>query len=145
MARYNCTDPRDYLAALDMIARAKEQHFEIEIKKWRPRRTQKQNGYYHFICAYFAHVYGCTIFEAENVYMKQFAARDIFEVEYTDKEGRTATYFKSSADLNTAEMSSAIKNFLAYADMVQIPIPLPDDEIGIKTCEREMERSEGWR
>lgn len=145
MARYKPQDPRDYLAALDFINQAKEQGFDIELKKFYQKRSNKQNAYYHFICAYFAHQYNCTQYEAENVYMKQFAARHIFLVEYDDKEGNHIKYFRSSADLNTTEMSEAINNFLAFADCHQIPIPYENDELGRRYCEQQLEKSNGFR
>ena len=145
MARYKPNDPRDYLAVLDFINGAREQNKEIELKYYHPKRSGQQNRYYHFICAYFAHEYGCTEYEAENVYMKQYAARHIFEVEHEDKDGRRLHYFRSSADLDTSEMSSAIKNFIAYAECNGIPIPYEDDELGCRFCEQQLEKSNGFR
>ena len=112
---------------------------------FRSRLTDKQNRYYHFVCAYFAHCYGCTEFEAEHVYMKQYAARNIFLVEHEDKRGKTIRYFRSSADLDTAEMASAIKNFLAYAECNGIMIPYETDELGRRYCEQQLEKSNGFR
>ena len=145
MARYRISDPRDMMAALDFINRAKDEHFDIELKKFYERRSNKQNRYYHFVCAYFAHCYGCTEFEAEHVYMKQYAARNIFLVEHEDKRGKTIHYFRSSADLDTAEMASAIKNFLAYAECNGIMIPYETDELGRRYCEQQLEKSNGFR
>ena len=145
MARYRLTDPRDYLAALDYINQAKEQGFDIDLKRYYPKRSNKQNNYYHFVCAYFAHCYGCSQYEAENVYMKQYAAPHIFEVEHEDKDGRKIHYFRSSADLNTAEMSSAINNFIAYAECNDIQIPYENDELGRRYCEQQLEKSNGFR
>jgi hypothetical protein len=145
MARYKPQDPRDYLAALDFINQAKEQGFDIELKRFYQKRSNPQNRYYHFICAYFAHCYGCTEFEAENVFMKQYAARNIFLVENEDKNGNMMRYFRSSADLDTAEMSSAIKNFLAYAECNGIMIPYENDELGRRFCEQELEKTNGFR
>lgn len=144
MARYKPNDPRDYLSALDFINRAKEQGKEIELKHYHPKRTNKQNNYYHFVCAYFAHCYGCSQYEAENVYMKQYAAPYIFEVEHEDKDGRKVHYFRSSAELNTVEMSSAIKNFIAYAECNGIQIPYEDDELGRRYCEQQLEKTKGF-
>lgn len=145
MARYKPSDPTDYLEALDFINKAREKGFEIELKKYYYKRSNKQNAYYHFICAYFAHQYGCTEYEAENVYMKQYAARHIFLEEHEDKNGNNITYFRSSSDLDTAEMSSAIKNFLAYAECAGIMIPYENDELGRRLCEQELERTNGFR
>lgn len=141
MAQYKVTDPIDYLAALDFINQAKEQGVDIELKYYSPKRSNPQNRYYHFICSYFAHKYGCTNYEAENVYMKQIAARKVFEAELKDKYGTTIRYFRSSADLDKSEMSYAISNFLAFAESNNIPIPYENDVRSIRICEREIEKT----
>lgn len=133
------------IQALDFLNLAKEQGFDVELKKFYRKRTNPQNRYYHFICAYFAHCYGCSQYEAENVYMKQYAAPYIFEVEHEDKDGRKVHYFRSSADLDTVEMSSAIKNFIAYAECNGIQIPYEDDELGRRYCEQQLEKTKGFR
>lgn len=144
MARYKVTDPIDYLAALDFINQAKEQGVDIELKYYSPKRSNPQNRYYHFICSYFAHKYGCTNYEAENVYMKQIAARKVFESKVVSKDGREITYFRSSADLDKSEMSYAISNFLAFAESNNIPIPYESDERSIRISEREIEKTTSY-
>lgn len=141
MARYKCSDPRDFLAALDFINQAKDQGFDIELKKFYRKRTNPQNAYLHFALQYFAHCYGCTLLEAKEIYLKQYACRDIFLVDTTDKNGNKVKFFRSTADLNTAEMSSVINNFVAYASCNGIEIPAPNDELGIRYCEREIEKT----
>ena len=144
MARYKPTDPRDYIEALDFINQAKEQGFDIELKRFYQKRSNPQNRYLHFALSYFAHCYGCTLIEAKELYFKQYACRDIFLVEIEDKNGNNACYFRSSAELNTVEMSSAIKNFITWADCNGIEIPEPDDEVGIRYCEREIEKTQSY-
>ena len=144
MARYKLLDPRDYLAALDFINQAKEQNRDIDLKLYSPKRSSPQNKYYHFICSYFAHKYGCTSYEAENVYMKQIAARKVFESKVIDKDGQEITYFRSSSDLSRPEMSYAISNFLAFAECHNIPIPYEGDERSITLCEREIEKTTSY-
>jgi hypothetical protein len=144
MARYKLNDPRDYLAALDFLNFAKQKNLEIELKRFYQKRSNPQNRYLHLALAYFAHCYGCTKTEAKEIYLKQYACRDIFLVETTDKNGNTASYYRSTADLNTVEMSNAINNFVAYASCNGIEIPLPDDEIGIRYCERQIEKTAAY-
>ncbi len=144
MARYKPSYPRDYLEALNLLNKAKEQGFEIDLKKYVPKRSDKQNRYYHFICSYFAHQYHCTEYEAENVYMKQIAARRVFLAELTDHNGRKVEYFKSSADLDRSEMSYAINNFIAFAESNGIPIPYESDEVSIRYCERQIEKTQSY-
>lgn len=141
MARFTPNDPRDYLAALDFINLAKEKNFEIELKKYYPKRSSPQNRYLHLILGYFAHCYGCTLSESKEVFFKQYACRDIFLVESFDKNGKRAIYFRSTADLSTVEMSNAISNFRAYASCNGIELPDPNDELAIKYCERQVEKT----
>ena len=144
MARYKISDPRDYLAALEFINRAKEQGFDVELKRFYQKRSNPQNCYLHLALGYFAHCYGCTLTEAKEIYFKRYACRDIFLVETTDKQGNNVSYFRSSADLNTVEMSNAINNFIAYASCNGVEIPAPDDELGIRYCERQIEKTAAY-
>lgn len=141
MARFHPADPRDYLEILDFINLAKEKNFDIDLKRFYQKRSNPQNRYLHLALGYFAHCYGCTLNEAKEIYFKQYACRDIFLVETEDKNGNKAAYLRSTADLNTVEMSNAISNFVAYASCNGIEIPPPDDEIGIRYCERQIEKT----
>lgn len=144
MARYKCSDPRDFLEALDFINQAKEQGFDIEMKRYYKKRTNPQNAFLHLALSYFAHCYGCTLLEAKEIYFKQYACREIFLVETTDKNGRNVKFFRSTADLNTVEMSNAINNFMAYASCNGIEIPQPNDELGLRYVERQIEKTAAY-
>lgn len=141
MARYKPSDPRDYVEILKVLNKAKEEGCEVELSKYYKKRTNPQNKYLHFACGYFAHCYGCSLIEAKEIYMKRYACRDIFLVETKDKNGNDISYYRSTADLNTVETSSVISNFLAYASCNGIEIPRPEDELGMRVCEREMEKT----
>jgi hypothetical protein len=141
MARYRLSDPRDYLAALDYINQMKEQGCDVDLKRFSPARSNRQNAYLHLIIAYFAHCYGCTKIEAKEIYFKKYACRDIFLVETTDKDGREVQYYRSTANLSKEEMSGAIRNFIAYADLHGIELPQADDFIAQRLCEREIEKT----
>jgi len=141
MARFSPSDPRDYLEILDFLNKAKEQGFDVELKKFYKKRSNPQNRYLYLALGYFAHCYGCSLVEAKEIYLKKYACRDIFEVVTTDKNGREVNYYRSTADLNTVEMSNAISNFVAYASCNGIEIPAPDDELGIRYCERQIEKT----
>ena len=144
MAKYSVRDPRDYLEALDFINQAKEQGFDIELKRYYKKRTNPQNAFLHLALSYFAHCYGCTLLEAKEIYFKQYACREIFLVETTDKNGRNVKFFRSTADLNTVEMSNAINNFMAYASCNGIEIPQPNDELGLRYVERQIEKTKSY-
>ena len=140
MARYHPNDARDYLAALDFINRAKDNNKEIELKYYHPKRTGKQNAYLYFCLQWFAHEYKCTVVEAKEVFLKRIAAPQIFERE-VHVGNDVIKYYRSTADLDTVEMMSAIENFRAYADMNRVPIPDANDQETIRYCEREIEKT----
>lgn len=141
MARYRLSDPRDLMAAYDYINQMKEQGYDIELKRFSPARSNRQNSYLHLILSYFAHCYGCTAIEAKEIYFKKYACRDIFLVETTDKDGNEVFYYRSTSELSKDEMSGAIRNFIAYADMHGIELPQADDFIAQRICEREIEKT----
>lgn len=143
MARYKPQDPREYLAILDFINRAKENNKEVELKLYHPKRTGQQNRYLYFCLQWFAHEYKCTVFEAKEAILKQIAAPHIFEREII-VAGESIKYYRSTADLDTVEMMSAIENFRAYADMCGYPIPSQQDQELIRYCEREIEKTQSF-
>lgn len=140
MARYKLVDPRDYLAALDFISRAKENGKEIDLKIYYPKRSNKQNSYLYFCLQWFAHKVGCTVLVAKEVYLKRLAAPHIFRREM-EIDGYIIEYYRSTADLDTVEMMSAIENFRSYAEINDNPIPDADDQDARRYCEREIEKT----
>ena len=143
MARYRPNDPREYLAILDFINRAKKQDKEIDLKIYHQKRTGQQNRYLYFCLQWFAHEYNCTVLEAKEVILKRVAAPQIFEREM-QVGNELIKYYRSTADLDTVEMMSAIANFRAYADINRIPIPDANDQEAIRYCEREIEKTTAY-
>jgi hypothetical protein len=145
MARYKPNDPRDFLAAMDFLNYAKEHDLEIVLDTYSPPRSGKQNRFLYFCLAYFAHCYHCTESEAKEIYLKRFACPQIFEKQFTMPDGHIETWYRSTADLSKDEMAMAIRNFRAYADAYNIPIPEATDDISIRYCEQQMQRTKNFR
>lgn len=139
---YDLNDPREYMEACDAFQAAVDKKCKIEIRKPRKPRTTKQNSFYWFMLQYFACEYGCTTTEASLIYMKKEACPDIFERTVKNKYGKEFKTYRSSADLTSAEMSSAIRNFTAWAAQGGIMIPDPDDHQAIRYCQHVIERNE---
>ena len=137
MARYNPSDASDYLEAIDFINNAKQQGFDIELRKFYAKRSNPQNNYLHFCLSWFANQYGCTAVEAKEVFLKRIAAPQIFE-----RECKGITYYLSTSDLTTVEMAGALSNFIEYARINGIKIPPPKNLREIRACEREIEKTQ---
>ena len=145
MTRYKPNDPRDYLAALDFLNYAKENDLEVVLDTYSPPRSGRQNRFLYFCLAYFAHCYNCTEAEAKEIYLKRFACPQIFEQQFTMPNGKVETWYRSTADLSKDEMAMVIRNFRAYADAYNIPIPDSDDKDSIRFCEQQMQRTKHYR
>ena len=139
---YNLNDPRDFLEASDFFNSACRDKIKIEMRHPKKTRTSPQNRFYHFMLRYFALQYGCTETEASEIYMKRQACPQIFEQTKINRFGNEIKTYRSSADLSSSEMSSAIRNFMAWSSIGGIEIPDPDDQQSIKWCEREIERNQ---
>lgn len=139
---YDLNDPRDYLDACTVFEKACQEKRKIEIRSPRRVRTSQQNRFYHFMLRYFACQYGCTETEASEIYMKRQACPHIFERTIMNRFGNTIKTYRSSSKLSSEEMSSAIRNFMAWSSIGGIEIPDPEDTQSIKFCEREIERNQ---
>lgn len=143
MARYKPNNPTEYLACLELINRAREYNKEVELKYYHPKRSNKQNAYLYFCLQWFAHEYNCTVVEAKEVFLKRIAAPHIFEREL-QVGNDTIKYYRSTSDLDTVEMMSAIENFRSYAEINEHPIPDANDYELVRFCEREIEKTQAY-
>lgn len=139
---YDLNDPRDYLDACKVFETACDKKSKIDIRRHSRERTSPQNRFYHFMLRYFALQYGCTETEASEIYMKRQACPQIFEQEKKNRFGNVIKTYRSSADLSSSEMSSAIRNFMAWSSIGGIEIPDPEDRESIRWCEKEIERNQ---
>ena len=112
----------------------------VELSEKRGRRTLSQNNYLHLILSYFALRYGERMECVKQEFFKRHVNPDIF---LQEKEGQgVGRYYalRSSADLSTKEMTTAIDRFRDWASMeAGIYLPSPDEEGVLGELEREVE------
>lgn len=121
----------------------KKKTFEITEKK--PKRTYSQNNYIHLLFAWFALEYGETPEYVKQEIFKKLVNPQIFLTEYANyKTGEVREAWRSTADLNTKEMTTAIDNFRDYASKeAGIYLPTPDDLISLNEIERQVNNLQG--
>ena len=121
----------------------KKKTFEITEKK--PKRTYSQNNYIHLLFAWFALEYGETPEYVKQEIFKKLVNHEIFLTEYVNyKTGEVRAAWRSTADLNTKEMTTAIDNFRDYASKeAGIYLPTPDDLISLNEIERQVNNLQG--
>ncbi len=112
----------------------------FEIKEIRQKRTRSQNSYMHLLFDWFALEYGETSEYVKRDIFKKIVNRDIFDTEFVNKKtGEVRQDWKSTADLNTKELTIAIDNFRNYSSKeAGIYLPEPIDLATIQNLENEI-------
>lgn len=114
----------------------------IELTEKKPRRSLPQNKYLHVLLAYFGTQTGNTLEWVKQQYYKKLVNPDLFIREKEDKYLGRIKVLRSSADLDTAEMSLSIERFRNWAAQeAGIYIPSADEAILIQQMEIEIERN----
>ena len=130
-------DPRQYMAAMREIDKARDCGYAIDIVKHREVATDKQMVYLNFIISYFGYKQGESFYSVLRT-IQQDVCPHIFLAEDSKKP-------KKLCYLTTAEMSSVIRNFLDYASMSEVVIPSKDDQRGMRLAKAELESGgAGW-
>jgi hypothetical protein len=117
----------------------KKKTFELTEK--RPLRTLSQNNYLHLILSWYALEYGETLKHTKLELFKKQLSPDIFKTEFVNKKnGECRDEWKSSANIDTKQMTTAINRFRNYASkQAGIYLPSPDDLIELQDIKNQIE------
>lgn len=139
---YDTSNPLDNANFLLRAKKLAESGKIVELTEKKPRRSLPQNKYLHVILAYFGTQTGDTLPWVKERYYKVLINPDIFIRQKDDKFLGKTQYLRSSADLDTAEMSLSIERFRNWAAQeAGIYIPSADEAILIQQMEIEIERN----
>ena len=108
-------------------------------------RTLSQNRYLHLILGFFADQYGESEKWIKEKYFKILCNPDIFVRQKNDPFLGEITELRSTAEIDTAEMSLAIDRFRDWSSKeAGIYLPSPDEEELLKLVEIENERKQRY-
>ena len=139
---YNTSNPLDKANFLLRTKKLAESGVIVDLTEKKPRRSLPQNKYLHVILAYFGTQTGNTLEWVKQQYYKKLVNPDLFIREKEDKYLGKIKVLRSSADLDTAEMSLSIERFRNWAAQeVGIYIPSADESILIQQMEIEIKRN----
>lgn len=114
----------------------------VEVKEKKKNRTIKQNAYLHVILSYFAAEHGISTEEVKLDIFKRTCNKDIFVRRKTNKYGKVVETVRSSASLNTAEMTTAIDRYRNWAASVAgIYLPSPQENDYLVHCQQVIEQN----
>ena len=123
---YNFNNDTDCIRATDKLKWLISKKKRIELKELRGKRTNPQNAYFHLLINYFALEYGETFEYTKQYIFKKYVNPDIFKTERKNpKSGKVREGWRSSADLDTKEMTDAIDRFKNWS-VTKAGIRLPE-------------------
>ena len=112
----------------------------VEVKEKKKNRTLKQNAYLHVILSYFGCEYGIPTDEVKLDIFKRTCNKDIFIKRKVNKYGKEVEYTRSSASLDTMEMTTAIDRFRNWSVSVAgIYLPSPEENDYLIHCQQVIE------
>lgn len=128
------------------VVALREKRVLVELSEKKPRRTHPQNAYLHLLIGEFAMQTGNTLDWVKQEYFKRHCNAELFVRVKTDElTHRDVEVLRSSRDLDTVEMTTAIDRFKQWA-AVECGIDLPDaeDKEWLGYIEREMQYQRQW-
>lgn len=142
MALYDLSNPLQKEQFKVRAAKLAESGKIVELAEKKPKRSLKQNAYLHICLAYFASETGNELDYVKRQYFKLLCNKDIFVRETDDPYLGHIKVLRSSADLDSAEMATAIERWRNWSsNTAGIYIPSPDEERLIQLMELEIDRN----
>lgn len=143
---YDTSKPEKRKLAIDRVKYLLDKKAKVEILEKRKNRTYSQNNYLHLILNWFALNYGERLEYIKQIIFKDQVNNELFLVEGVDKKtGEIKKYYKSTATLNTKELTIAIERFRNFsAKEFDLYLPEPTDLNHIEEIENEIESNQEY-
>ena len=112
----------------------------IELTEKKPKRSIQQNKYLYFLLGYFALNYGETTQYVKEYFFKETVNPEIFKYKRVNqKTGEVRIALRSSADLDSRELTIAIDRFRDYSSKeFGLYLPLPHENQYLEQIEKEL-------
>ena len=113
----------------------------VEVRRKHHQRSTSQNAYLHLILGFFASEFGYTLEEVKFDIFKKKCNRDLFVRTRVNRRGDDVQYIRSSTELDTAEMTTAIERFRNYSSAVAgLYLPAPNENEALVFAQQQIER-----
>lgn len=131
-------DRRDFNEYAD---RLKKCGARCELVEKKPNRTLRQNAYLHVILAYFASEFGYSLEEVKLDIFKRTCNRGIFAAERVNPRGEGVEYMRSTASLDSGQLTEAIERFRDYSAVkAGLYIPSPAEHAALFEAQKQIDR-----
>jgi hypothetical protein len=143
---YNTKNKIESIKANERLQWLTKNEKRIEIKELRGKRTTPQNAYLHLVLNYFALEYGETFEFTKQDIFKKWVNPEIFKTTRKNpKNGKTRDEWRSSADLDTKEMTDAIDRFKNWSvQKTGIKLPEANEQEFLDHIQNEIDKNKQW-
>lgn len=125
---YNLSTENDKQRFKDKVNKLYSEQKIVELKEKKPIRSVKQNAYLHLIITWFAIENACELEWVKQKYFKELCNKEIFVTTKLDPyTGQEETHLKSSSEITTEEMTTAIQRFRNWSSQNGTYLPEPED------------------
>ena len=138
---FNLNSPYDKEKFRSYITKLYSEDAIVEVKKRLPNRTLAQNRYFYLLLGFFSCETGYSVDEVKVDIFKRLCNKDLFVRKRTNKRGKEVEYLRSSAELTTGEMTTAIERFRHYSSSNGLYLPSPNERDFLVYIEQEIERN----
>lgn len=141
---YNLKNPSEVIDFENRVDDLIEQRVVVDLTKKNPNRSLSQNAYLHVILGFFASELGYTLEEVKQGIFKQICNKELF-VRNIEVCGKPIEYLRSSKDLDSQEMTTAIERFRNWSSLeAGIYLPSADEKHFITHMQKELRRYKQW-
>lgn len=141
---YNLKNPSEVIDFENRVDDLIEQRAVVDLTKKNPNRSLSQNAYLHVILGFFASELGYTLEEVKQGIFKQICNKELF-VRNIEVCGKPIEYLRSSKDLDSQEMTTAIERFRNWSSLeAGIYLPSADEKHFITHMQKELRRYKQW-
>ena len=133
--RYDLSKDEEAQEAADFLGANTTRDRVIEMKVVRAQRTLNQNAYLHLLLQICANEWGYSLPEIKTIWKRDIAP-SVFIYFKNDKP-----FIKSSADLDSKQMTDSIELLKKYAAENELDLPDADDKEKLRYYELQIQRN----
>lgn len=135
--KYSLANPSEAERAQDYLTQLMKGKKTVEIKLVSPRRSLSQNSYLHLLLSAYGQHFGYTLDEAKELYKRMNTIIYGYE-----KNGQM--FYRSSADLESADMARSIDRFRQHSAEQGYPLPTAEDKAWLSELDKIIEQSKHY-
>lgn len=142
---YDLNNPYDADKFRKRVAELLHRGGGVELRRIHQQRTMAQNRYLHLILGYFASEFGLSMDEVKVDYFKRTVNADIFKAKRVNRKGREVGYLRSTADLDTGEMTTAIERFRNWsASVAGLYLPSANEQEALLWVQKQIDSDKDY-